>query len=97
MGYREEIEHEKKLFDSWKCQLDNTTHSADLLERRRQTLHKKAKEYTQQLSQITLEEPSVTISDLRAQETRNRETEERIRVKRAKLEAFQGLPPVSVA
>ena len=66
-----------------------------MLERKRQALLKKAREYKHELESIKLEDPPVTVSDLSAQQDRNKETEERIRQKRTKLNIFQGLPPVS--
>ncbi|KAK1221333.1 hypothetical protein PQX77_015853 [Marasmius sp. AFHP31] len=84
---------------SWKLHFDEALmsdeDSPELLERKRQALLKKAREYKRELENIKLEDPPVTVSDLSAQQDRNKETEERIRQKRAKLKVFQGLPPVS--
>ncbi|KAJ8089013.1 hypothetical protein PM082_014261 [Marasmius tenuissimus] len=91
------VEHEQRLLNGWKLHFDEALlsdeNSPELLERKRQALLKKAKEYKRELENIKLEDPPVTVSDLSAQQDRNKETEERIRQKRAKLKVFQGLPP----
>ena len=90
------------------------------LERRRETLIKKAKEYHKELesllvssffshlnfnfsfiiSYITkIEEPlqvSTTVSQLLEQKEKNQIRERELKEKRAKIKAFQGLPPVSI-
>lgn len=41
-----------------------------------------------------MEEPAVTVTQLAAQRERIRKKEADIKIKRAKIRAFQGLPPV---
>ncbi|KAL0567665.1 hypothetical protein V5O48_014329 [Marasmius crinis-equi] len=93
------VEHEYRLLDRWKSHFDDILYSnpgegsPELLERRRQALSKKAKEYKREHDSIKLEDTPVTVSDLSAQQARNKETEEKVRQKRAKLKVYQGLPP----
>lgn len=41
-------------------------------------------------------EPSVSVTDLIKQQERNQQKEAELKMKRAKIKAFKGLPPVSV-
>ncbi|ESK88335.1 hypothetical protein Moror_14821 [Moniliophthora roreri MCA 2997] len=90
------VKHEQELINKWKEHFEaseTTEETTEVLERRRLALLKKAKEYKKELESIKLVEPPVTISELSAQQERNKEIEMEIGRKRAKLKAFQGLPP----
>ncbi|KAJ3847192.1 hypothetical protein EV368DRAFT_88002 [Lentinula lateritia] len=74
-----------------------TTETAESLERRRQVIIRKAKEYQAYLVQLNSTNPSsfsmdVSISDLTRLQEQNKEREKEIRRKRKKVEAFRGLP-----
>ncbi|KAJ3868046.1 hypothetical protein EV359DRAFT_33096 [Lentinula novae-zelandiae] len=76
-----------------------TTETAESLERRRQVIIRKAKEYQAQLVQLNTTNPSsifmnVSISDLTRLQEQDKEREKEILRKRKKVEAFRGLPTV---
>ncbi|KAJ4468521.1 hypothetical protein C8R41DRAFT_871200 [Lentinula lateritia] len=76
-----------------------TTETAESLERRRQAIIRKAKEYQAQLVQLNTTNPSsfstnVSISDLTRLQEQNKEREKEILRKRKKVKAFRGLPAV---
>ncbi|KAJ3720225.1 hypothetical protein DFJ43DRAFT_730176 [Lentinula guzmanii] len=70
--------------------------TAEILERRRTVIIRKAKEYQAQLSRLNSATSSsstdVTISDLARIQEQNKDREKEIRRKRKKVEAFRGLP-----
>ncbi|KAH7881609.1 uncharacterized protein C8R40DRAFT_1078981 [Lentinula edodes] len=73
------------------------TETAESLERRRQVIIRKAKEYQAQLVQLNSTNASsfstnVSISELTRLQEQNKEREKEIRRKRKKVEAFRGLP-----
>ncbi|KAJ3884836.1 hypothetical protein GG344DRAFT_83442 [Lentinula edodes] len=77
--------------------VNGTTETAESLERRRQVIIRKAKEYQAQIIQLNSTNPSsfsmnVSISDLTRLQEQNKEREKEIRLKRKKVEAFRGLP-----
>ncbi|EEB87925.1 hypothetical protein MPER_14514, partial [Moniliophthora perniciosa FA553] len=86
------VRHEQGLIDEWKEHFE-ASETTEVLERRRLALLRKAKEYKNELESIKLVEPPVTISEISAQQERNKEIEMAIERKRTKLKAFQGLPP----
>ncbi|KAG5649643.1 hypothetical protein H0H81_002723 [Sphagnurus paluster] len=70
--------------------------NAAVLERRREDLVRKAKEYHEELKSILKtmpDAPAVTVSCLTEQQARNRAREQELKAKRAKVKAFKGLPP----
>ncbi|KAJ3925650.1 MAG: hypothetical protein NXY57DRAFT_906828 [Lentinula lateritia] len=74
-----------------------STETAESLERRRQAIIRKAKEYQAQLVQLNSTNPSsfstnVSISDLTRLQEQNKEREKEILRKRKKVEVFRGLP-----
>ncbi|KAF8816606.1 hypothetical protein BYT27DRAFT_7181417 [Phlegmacium glaucopus] len=99
------IKHEYHLIEHWNKTLipgpSNTSSTANMetaptLERRRETLIKKAKEYHKELESLLVEEPlqvSITVSQLLEQKEKNQVRERELKEKRAKIRAFQGLPP----
>ncbi|KII86304.1 hypothetical protein PLICRDRAFT_143931 [Plicaturopsis crispa FD-325 SS-3] len=93
------VRHEEQLITKWTdvLQADQETgETASSLERRKEAMIKKAKEYQRELETLKNAmpyEPTVTISDLMAQQARIRQKEQELKVKRAKVKAFQGLPP----
>ncbi|KAK7047229.1 hypothetical protein VNI00_006895 [Paramarasmius palmivorus] len=91
------VGHEQGLINKWKDHFatgsESLEESTSLLERRRVAILKKAKEYKKELDGIKLVDPPVTISELSVQQEKNREKEKEIEKKRAKLKAYQGLPP----
>ncbi|KAF9074065.1 hypothetical protein BDP27DRAFT_1317937 [Rhodocollybia butyracea] len=76
--------------------IDQNTETAESLERQRQAIVRKAKEYQAQLAQLNSMSPpeslSTVISDLEQLQDRNKEREQAIRRKRKRIEAFRGLP-----
>ncbi|KAG6872083.1 hypothetical protein C0995_013227 [Termitomyces sp. Mi166 len=72
--------------------------SAVMLERRKENLVRKAKEYHEELKTILKsmpEAPHITVTRLQEQEKKNKAKEQELRAKRVKIKAFKGLPPVS--
>ncbi|KAF8907708.1 hypothetical protein CPB84DRAFT_1768605 [Gymnopilus junonius] len=96
------LRHEYHLIRQWNETLTPGSsdslrpESAATLERRREALVKKAKEYHRELETLIAEEPlkvPITIEQFISQKEKNLALERMIREKRAKLNAFQGLPP----
>ncbi|KXN83349.1 hypothetical protein AN958_01544 [Leucoagaricus sp. SymC.cos] len=94
--------HELHLITDWKEKLESELASSETpagLERKREALIRKAKELNQEHQQMMKEsqdKPPITITQLLKQKERLAKKEEDLKVKKAKLKAFQGLPPVCV-
>ncbi|KAF8168502.1 hypothetical protein B0H34DRAFT_685801 [Crassisporium funariophilum] len=100
--YLAALEHESHLITHWNKSMipgsSNTMglETAAITERRRETLVKKAKEYHKELESHLVNEPlhiSVTVTQYLEQKRRNQAIEQELIEKRAKVRAFQGLPP----
>ncbi|KAJ8463219.1 hypothetical protein ONZ51_g10396 [Trametes cubensis] len=93
------ILHEKELIKKWSQALQSqsdTDHDVALLRRQKTALTAKAKEYEKELDTIMAdmpEAPPVSITELAALRKKLKEQEHILKQKRAKVEAFQGLPP----
>ncbi|KAF7978963.1 hypothetical protein HWV62_44201 [Athelia sp. TMB] len=74
---------------------EHATTSTAEMQRKKESLVRKAKEYKKELDGIMVhvEDPPVTITQLSAQHERIKKQEADIKAKRAKLRAFKGLPP----
>lgn len=99
------VEAELSLVSNWSESLtegsdDQANDSTESLERQRQAVIRKAKEYQAQLAQLNAMSFSkslsiIGISDLTRLQEQNKAREKDIRRKRKKIEAFRGLPAVS--
>ncbi|KAF8227808.1 hypothetical protein L208DRAFT_1365636 [Tricholoma matsutake] len=93
------IRHEQLLAEKWKTTMEREEEigeSITTLERRRQVLLKKAKEYHKELDALLAnmpDAPPVTVTQLMKQQESNKLKEQQLQAKRAKIKAFQGLPP----
>ncbi|KAF5385601.1 hypothetical protein D9757_006743 [Collybiopsis confluens] len=97
-----DLEAELALLHHWRESLGpasgaeskGSTETIEALERRRQVMIRKAKEYQTQLAQLEPATASskIRISDLMQIQEQNKEREKEIRRKRKKLDAFRGLP-----
>ncbi|RPD59485.1 hypothetical protein L227DRAFT_527529 [Lentinus tigrinus ALCF2SS1-6] len=93
------ILHERRLIDRWVDCLQTTAESADTvseLERRKTALIAKAKEYQKEFSELQSDMPetaAVSITELSAFRKQLKKQEHTLKEKRARVEAFQGLPP----
>ncbi|TFK89279.1 hypothetical protein K466DRAFT_519202 [Polyporus arcularius HHB13444] len=93
------IEHESRLIDKWTDSLQTTANTADTvpeLERRKAALIAKAKEYQKELGELQAETADiapVSITELAAFRKQLKKQEHTLKEKRARVEAFQGLPP----
>ncbi|KAJ7715380.1 hypothetical protein B0H16DRAFT_501196 [Mycena metata] len=92
------VEQEEELIESWieRIGTEHTTaESTSTIQGRRETLLKKAKEYRAALDIIVAKTkpPAITFADLTAQQAANEQTAAAIKVKRAQIKAFKGLPP----
>ncbi|KAI0761160.1 hypothetical protein BD413DRAFT_607241 [Trametes elegans] len=91
--------HETKHLERWTQTLQSVSdsdESAPALERRKAALNAKAKDYQKQLDLAMSdmpEAPPVSITELAAFRKHLKKQEHELREKRAKVEAFQGLPP----
>lgn len=90
--------HELQLISHWNETIKSGQSSEEntaSIERRREVLLKKAKEYHKELEAAMAEmpEPRVTVTQLIKQQEKNKLLEQEIEIKRAKVAAFQGLPP----
>jgi len=75
---------------------EETEESIATLVRRREVLLKKAKEYHKELEALLAsmpDAPLITVTQLTKQQEKNRIMEQGLKAKRAKIKAFQGLPP----
>jgi len=93
------VTQEHELIKGWKIKLDaeiSTGENAASIERRRDALLRKAKDYHKELESILANMPSnppVSVTQLIQLEEKNKATEQELNAKRLRLEAFQGLPP----
>ncbi|KAH9850582.1 hypothetical protein C2E23DRAFT_734559 [Lenzites betulinus] len=91
--------HEQRRIEKWTQILQAgsyTSESVAALERQKAALTTKAKEYQKELNLVTgdaPEPPPVSITELAAFRKSLDEQEQVLKEKRAKVEAFQGLPP----
>jgi len=94
-----EVESELALIQKWSSLSaeesgSEASETAENIERRRQGIVRKAKEYQSQLARLDLKTANnaLCISDLTRLQEQNRQREKKIREKRKKVEAFRGLP-----
>ncbi|KAE9387939.1 hypothetical protein BT96DRAFT_451018 [Gymnopus androsaceus JB14] len=94
-----EVESELALIQKWSSLSaeesgSKASETAENIERRRQGIVRKAKEYQSQLARLDLKTANnaLCISDLTRLQEQNRQREKKIREKRKKVEAFRGLP-----
>ncbi|KAI0757547.1 hypothetical protein C8Q80DRAFT_105675 [Daedaleopsis nitida] len=93
------LAHEERLIDQWTDALrlsSDTDDSVPTLERRKAGLVAKANEYKRALGQEMSdlpEAPPVTVTELAEFRTQLKRQEQILKEKRARVEAFQGLPP----
>ncbi|KAE9388552.1 hypothetical protein BT96DRAFT_430975 [Gymnopus androsaceus JB14] len=94
-----EVESELTLIHKWSSVLaegsgSENSETVENLERRRQGIVRKAKEYQSQLAQLDPKtmNNALCISDLTRLQEQNREREKEVRRKRKKVETFRGLP-----
>ncbi|KAG6809467.1 hypothetical protein H0H92_016123 [Tricholoma furcatifolium] len=94
------VRFEQRLVDKWDATLveaeEEAIEGATMMERRKEDLMRKAKEYHEELKLIqksTPEPPRVTVTRLKEQEKRNKAMEQELKAKRAKIKAYKGLPP----
>ncbi|KAJ7449466.1 hypothetical protein B0H11DRAFT_2078777 [Mycena galericulata] len=88
--------HEERVINSWIEQLESdhaAGESTSTLERRREALLKKAKEYRAMLDNIVVDPPEVTFAQLTAAQAENERRAQAIKAKRAQIRVFRGLPP----
>jgi len=89
--------HEERLINNWTetIEREQMHENAATIERRKDALVKKAKEYRKELDALMeeVDEPPVIVSQLANQLERICKRETDIKAKRAKIRAFQGLPP----
>ncbi|KAI0762474.1 hypothetical protein C8Q74DRAFT_1207818, partial [Fomes fomentarius] len=97
--YLMSIAHEDGLIENWVETLQTTTDTKDTvpaLERQKAALTAKAKEYQSELDAVITdmpETPQVSITELAALRKMLKKQEQVLKEKRARVEAFQGLPP----
>ncbi|KAJ3517836.1 hypothetical protein NLJ89_g261 [Agrocybe chaxingu] len=101
--YLESLKHERDLLKHWNEALipgpssEIGLDAASTLERRKEALVKKAKEQHRELEALLVEDKldiRVSVGKLIAQKEKNLARENELKEKRAKIKAFQGLPPV---
>ncbi|KAF9463156.1 hypothetical protein BDZ94DRAFT_640663 [Collybia nuda] len=86
-------------FPRWRAEMEREGYggeTSEMLDRRREALLKKAKEYHKELDSLLANMPAappVTVSKLTKQQEKNKLKEQELKTKRAKIKAFQGLPP----
>ncbi|KAI0638889.1 hypothetical protein C8Q77DRAFT_1078171 [Trametes polyzona] len=91
--------HEQSLLEKWTTTLQSAPHSDEsvsALERQKAALTSKAREYQKELDAAMSdmpEAPAVSITELAAFRKELKKQEQVLKEKRAKVEAFQGLPP----
>ncbi|KAJ7611196.1 hypothetical protein FB45DRAFT_941247 [Roridomyces roridus] len=88
--------HEERLLESGIGRLTTelaTGDSVPTLERRREVLLRKAKEYRAMLDGMVIDSPAVTFTDTTAVQASNAQRSQAIKEKRAQIKAFKGLPP----
>ncbi|TFK38746.1 hypothetical protein BDQ12DRAFT_605438 [Crucibulum laeve] len=93
------IKHEHRLIKNWQETIESDQVAgkrAANIDRHREALIKEAKGYRNELNALLAEipvEPEVTVTQLAKQQEMNKALEQKIKAKRAKIKAFQGLPP----
>ncbi|TFK28413.1 hypothetical protein FA15DRAFT_60231 [Coprinopsis marcescibilis] len=98
------LKHQNGLLEHWMKVLQEdpsfdgasgSSEKPEALERRREALLRKAREYHNDLESILAHSqvPPVTINRMLRKQEKNRQLESEIKIKRAKIKAFQGLPP----
>ncbi|KAF9455657.1 hypothetical protein BDZ94DRAFT_1230698 [Collybia nuda] len=93
------MKSEQQLIDKWRAEMEREGYggeTSEMLDRRREALLKKAKEYHKELDSLLANMPAappVTVSKLTKQQEKNKLKEQELKTKRAKIKAFQGLPP----
>ncbi|KAF9007872.1 hypothetical protein BDQ17DRAFT_1301673 [Cyathus striatus] len=93
------LKHELFLVQRWKNSVESaksTEESVESMERRRGAILKKAREYHDELNKLLADghqDPPVTVTKLLKQQEKNKALEQELKAKRAKIQAFQGLPP----
>ncbi|KAJ7115249.1 hypothetical protein C8R44DRAFT_794304 [Mycena epipterygia] len=88
--------HEERLIDSWIERLgadQAMVESTSTIERRREALLKKAKEYRAMLDTIVIDPTTITFADLTTQQATNERKAQALKAKRGQIRAFRGLPP----
>ncbi|KIK65902.1 hypothetical protein GYMLUDRAFT_1027645 [Collybiopsis luxurians FD-317 M1] len=87
-------EWSKSLTEQSEAESTQPAETAESLERRRQGIVRKAKEYQAQLALLNSATSSsaIRISDLTRLQQENKDREKEIRLKRKKVDAFHGLP-----
>ncbi|CAA7266389.1 unnamed protein product [Cyclocybe aegerita] len=100
--YLETLRHEHDLLKHWNEALvpgpssKSGLDAASTLERRKEALVKKAKEQHRELEALLVEDKldiRVSVDKLIAQKEKNLASEKELKENRAKIKAFQGLPP----
>ncbi|OBZ78729.1 hypothetical protein A0H81_00275 [Grifola frondosa] len=91
--------HEETLISKWTEIINdqsNSENSVAVLERRKAALMTKAREYQKELDVVMKDMPAappLSASELTAYHKRVRKKEQELKEKRARVQAFQGLPP----
>ncbi|CAL1696754.1 unnamed protein product [Somion occarium] len=89
--------YEEALIRKWKDELNDadSSQSTAALERKKATLAAKAREYQKTLETVTTELPetSISLSELSEMREGIKKKEQILKEKRAKVQAYQGLPP----
>ncbi|EIM92042.1 uncharacterized protein STEHIDRAFT_151390 [Stereum hirsutum FP-91666 SS1] len=88
-------ESELRLITKWIKEFDSPdlTSKLEETEHQRAILALKAEEYQAELRHIQDIKPTTTVADFLAQKERLRKKEHEVKIKRARIQAFQGLPP----
>ncbi|KAF8584965.1 hypothetical protein K439DRAFT_1231758, partial [Ramaria rubella] len=84
--------HRHELSASWP-QRDDLDADTASLERQRRAMMAKAKEYQDELSAINVPDASLTITSLVALQDKLHQKEKNLKLLKARLSAFEGLPP----
>ncbi|KAG6807579.1 hypothetical protein H0H93_001421, partial [Arthromyces matolae] len=90
---------EQRLVDKWDRVLkeqEKEEENAVTIERRKEHLARKAKEYHKELKALLKtmpEAPRITVTRLKEQEKKNKNKLQELQAKRSKIKAFNGLPP----
>lgn len=91
--------HEEYLATKWINTFEDTFEAGNdtsILERQKAALKSKARDYQKELEKVKAQMPStpaVTVSEVMDQRERIRSKEQELKAKRAKIQAFKGLPP----
>ncbi|KAH8101382.1 hypothetical protein BXZ70DRAFT_932791 [Cristinia sonorae] len=90
--------YEESLINGWVQSLQSTSGSETAsLERKKAQLYAKSKEYQKELEKVKAsmspDRPPMTITELAAYKDQLKKKEQELKTKRAKIQAYQGLPP----